>query len=164
MDLVTPSLGLLFWQTVTFITLLVILSKFAWKPIVSALNEREATISKALNAAENAKAELANLQATNEKLLLEARIERDNILKEATNAANSLIAEAKDKANAEGSRLIEKARLTIENEKKSAITEMRNQAAGLAIEIAEKLIKKELSTDSAKEQLVSEYIKDSNLN
>lgn len=164
MDLVTPHVGLLFWQIVTFLVLMLILSKFAWKPIAGALAERESTIEKALNAAENAKVELANLQASNEKLLQETRLERDKVIKEAHAAAALMIAEAKDKATAEGTRQIEAARQAIENEKKSAIIEMRNQAASLALQIAEKLIKRELSTDVAQNNLVAEYIKDANLN
>lgn len=164
MDLVTPHFGLLFWQTITFLVLMLVLSKFAWKPISSALAERESTIAKALNAAEDAKAQLVQLQASNEKLLQETRLERDKVIKEAHAAAAAMIAEAKDKAVAEGARQIEAARQSIENEKKSAIIEMRNQAASLALQIAEKLIKRELATDVAQNNLVAEYIKDANLN
>ncbi|TAH25267.1 MAG: F0F1 ATP synthase subunit B [Cytophagales bacterium] len=164
MDLVTPHFGLLFWQTITFLVLIYVLTKFAWKPIASALKEREATIENALNAAENAKLELANLQASNEKLLKETRLERDKVLKDAHSAASQMIAEAKDKAIEEGARQIEQARLAIENDKKAAIVEMRNQAGAIALQIAEKLLKRELSSEVAQNQLVAEYLKEANLN
>lgn len=164
MDLVTPHFGLLFWQVVTFLVLMFILSKFAWKPISSALTERETTIDQALNAAANAKIELANMQASNEKLLQETRLERDKVIKEAHAAASAMIAEAREKASAEGARQLELAKKSIENEKQSALVEIRNQAANLALQIAEKLIKKELSSESAQNNLVAEYLKDANLN
>ncbi len=164
MDLVTPHFGLLFWQVVTFLVLMFILSKFAWNPISSALTERETTIDLALNAAANAKIELANMQASNEKLLQETRLERDKVIKEAHSAATDMITEAKEKAAAEGARQLELARKAIEIEKQSVIVEIRNQAANLALQIAEKLMKKELSSVSAQNNLVEEYLKDANLN
>lgn len=164
MDLVTPHFGLLFWQVITFLVLMFILSKFAWKPISSALKERESTIEQALNAAENAKIELANMQASNEKMLQETRLERDKVIKEASAAASAMIAEARDKAAAEGARQLDLARKSIETEKQAAMVEIRNQAASLAIQIAEKLIKKELSSEAAQSNLVAEYLKDANLN
>ena len=164
MDLVTPHFGLLFWQVVTFLVLIFILSKFAWKPISSALTERETTIDQALNAAANAKIELANMQVSNEKLLQETRLERDKVIKEAHSAASAMITEAKEKAAAEGARQLELARKAIEIEKQSAMVEIRNQAANLALQIAEKLMKKELSSVSAQNNLVEEYLKDANLN
>ena len=164
MDLVTPHFGLLFWQVITFLVLMFILSKFAWKPISSALKERESTIEQALNAAENAKIELASMQASNEKMLQETRLERDKVIKEASAAASAMIAEARDKAAAEGARQLDLARKSIETEKQAAMVEIRNQAASLAIQIAEKLIKKELSSEAAQSNLVAEYLKDANLN
>ena len=164
MDLVTPGLGLFFWQTVTFLIVLFCLSKFAWKPIMGSLKEREQTIESALLAAEKAKQDIALLQAQNENLLKEARMERDKILKDAYAAASSVVEEAKDKARIEGDRLIEGARTAIVMEKNAALAEVKNYAATLSIDIAEKLLRKELSSDLAQKQLVSEYIKEANLN
>lgn len=162
--LVQPDFGLLFWQTVTFLIVLFILGKFAWKPILGALKEREADIEEALSAAENAKEEMKRLHAANEKLLQDARIERDKIIKEASAVANSIITEAKDKATAESNRIVENARIAINNEKLSALTEVKNQAATLAIDIAEKLLRKELSDSKAQKELVSEYLKEAKFN
>jgi len=162
--LVQPDFGLLFWQTVTFLIILFILGKFAWKPILGALKEREADIEEALSAAENAKEEMKRLHAANEKLLQDARIEREKILKEASAVANSIITEAKDKATAESNRIVENARIAINNEKLSALTEVKNQAATLAIDIAEKLLRKELSDSKAQKELVSEYLKEAKFN
>jgi F-type H+-transporting ATPase subunit b len=164
MDLITPGLGLIFWQTVTFLIVLFLLAKFAWKPIMSSLKEREDSIEQALSAAERAKEEMIKLKAANENLLQEARIERDRIIKEAYAASTAMVNEAKDKATAEGTRLIENARAAIQTEKQSAIAEVRNQAATLSLQIAEKLLKRELSSDASQKELVSEYIKESNLN
>lgn len=164
MDLVTPGLGLIFWQTITFLIVFFLLAKFAWKPIMASLKEREDTIDQALSAAKTAKEEMLKLQAANENALQEARLERDKILKEAASAAAFMINEAKDKAVEEGARLIEAAREAINNEKQAALTEVKNQAANLSVQIAEKLLRKELSTETAQRELVSEYIKEANLN
>ncbi|MCU0429617.1 MAG: F0F1 ATP synthase subunit B [Cytophagaceae bacterium] len=164
MNLVTPEFGLLFWQILIFGIVLFLLSKFAWKPIVTALEERENTIADALGAAEKAKEEMKNLQASNEKLLQEARLERDKILKEAQVTASGLISEAKDKASAEANRLVDNARVAIQSEKAAALAEVKNTAASLALEIAEKVIRKNLSSDGAQKTLVDEFIKESKLN
>ena len=164
MDLVTPGLGLIFWQTITFLIVFFCLAKFAWKPILTALKERETTIESALSAAERAKADIADLQAQNENLLKEARAERDRILKEAHLASNSLLNEAKERATEEGNRLIENARSAIASEKQAALAEVKNFAANLSVEIAEKLLRRELSSENAQKELVNEYIKEANLN
>ncbi|WP_276498608.1 F0F1 ATP synthase subunit B [Pontibacter litorisediminis] len=164
MELVTPGIGLLFWQTVTFLIVLFLLGKFAWKPIMNALNEREASIENALSAAEKAKLEMQALKADNEKLLAEARLERDKILKEATDAANGIVETAKLKANEEGARMIEQARESIENEKRAAITEVKNMAASLSLEIAEQILRKELSDKNAQQALAQDYIREVTLN
>ena len=164
MELVTPSIGLLFWQTLTFLIVLFILGKFAWKPIMSALQERENTIDEALSAARRAKEEMQALVAGNEKLLQETRLERDKILRDAQTAASNIINEAKDKAGAEGQRLIEGARAAIINEKQAALTEVKNLAATLSIDIAEKILKRELSDEKAQKELINEFIKEANLN
>jgi F-type H+-transporting ATPase subunit b len=164
MNLVTPDFGLLFWQTFVFLTVLFLLAKFAWKPIMQALEERENVIAGALNAAEQAKEEMKKLQATNEKLLQEARQERDKLMKDAQTAAAGIVAEAKDKATEEADRIIYNAKALIETEKQAALAEVKNTAAFLSLEIAEKLLKKNLSGDDSQKALVNEYIKDAKLN
>jgi F-type H+-transporting ATPase subunit b len=164
MELVTPGIGLIFWQTLTFLLVLFLLSKFAWKPIMASLREREHSIESALRMADQAKLEMQALKADNEKLLQEARVERDRILREASEAGNALVEQAKNKANEEGSRMIENARVAINNEKKAAITEVKNLAGALSIEIAERILKHELKDPAAQQALVSDYIKEVNLN
>ncbi|MGV3639751.1 MAG: F0F1 ATP synthase subunit B, partial [Adhaeribacter sp.] len=164
MELVTPGIGLIFWQTLTFILVLFLLSKFAWKPIMASLRERENSIESALRMADQAKLEMQALKADNEKLLQEARIERDRILREASEAGNALVEQAKNKANEEGSRMIENARVAINNEKKAAMTEVKNLAGSLSIEIAERILKHELKDPAAQQALVGDYIKEVNLN
>ncbi|SNS08668.1 ATP synthase F0 subcomplex B subunit [Belliella buryatensis] len=164
MDLILPSSGLIFWQLIGFLALLYILIKFAWKPILSSLEERENSIDSALKAAEQAKAEMANLKAENEKLLQEARLERDNILKTANEASAKMIEDAKQAAISEGAKMIEAAKAVIENEKKAALTEVKNQVAQLTLEVTDKLLRKNLSSDAAQKALVDEMVKDINLN
>ncbi|MFD2513200.1 F0F1 ATP synthase subunit B [Pontibacter locisalis] len=164
MELVTPGFGLIFWQLVTFLIVLYLLAKFAWKPIMKALHEREASIESALSAAEKAKLEMQSLKADNEKLLAEARLERDKILKDASDAGNALVESAKQKANEEGARMIAQAREAIENEKRAAITEVKNMAAALSIEIAERILKRELSNPGAQQALAEDYIREVTLN
>ncbi|WP_242926102.1 F0F1 ATP synthase subunit B [Pontibacter vulgaris] len=164
MELVTPNFGLLFWQLVTFLVVLFLLTKFAWKPIMQALRDREDSIEMALSAAEKAKLEMQGLKAENEKLLAEARMERDKILKEASDAGNSIIETAKNKANEEGNRMIAQAREAIENEKRAAITEVKNMAAALSVDIAERILRKELSDPSAQQALAQDYIREVTLN
>ncbi|MEJ8758449.1 F0F1 ATP synthase subunit B [Pontibacter sp. H259] len=164
MELVTPNFGLIFWQLVTFLIVLFLLTKFAWKPIMNALRERETSIENALSAAEKAKLEMQGLKAENEKLLAEARMERDKILKEASDAGNALVENARNKANEEGSRMIAQAREAIENEKRAALTEVKNTAAALSVEIAERILRKELSDPQAQQALAQDYIREVTLN
>jgi F-type H+-transporting ATPase subunit b len=164
MNLVTPDFGLLFWQTLIFFTVLIILGKYAWKPIVKALEERENVIADALGAAEKAKEEMKNLQASNEKMLQEARLEREKMMKDAQLTANGIIAEAKDKATEEADRIVHNAKALIETEKNAALAEVRNTAASFSLQIAERLLKKNLSGDDSQKALVNEYIKEAKLN
>ncbi|MFC5270724.1 F0F1 ATP synthase subunit B [Adhaeribacter terreus] len=164
MELVTPGIGLIFWQTITFLLVLFLLSKFAWKPIMASLRERESSIENALSMAEKAKLEMQALKAGNEKLLAEARAERDRILKEASEASNQMIEAAKTKAGEESNRMIAQAREAVTNEKRAAIAEIKNLAGNLSVEIAEQLLKRELKDASAQQQLVSEYMKEVTLN
>lgn len=164
MELITPGIGLIFWQTVTFLVVLFLLNRFAWKPILRSLNDREGRIEDSLRAADRARLEMQNLKAENEKLLAQARVERDKMLKEAAEAGNRLVEMAKEKATQEGNRMIEQARETINNEKNKAMTEINNQAAILSIEIAERILKRELKDPAAQQQLVKQYMGDINLN
>ena len=158
MDLITPSVGLIFWTAVVFIILLVLLRSLAWKPILSAVKEREQSIEDALNAAKKAKEEMALLNAQNEKIMKEARVERDAILKEAREMKENIINEAKNSATVEANKLIENAKSAIQNEKASAMADIKNQVGQLSIEIAEKILTKELSDKSAQEALVNDVI------
>lgn len=164
MELIQPGLGLVFWMTVTFSLLLFILTKFAWKPILKALKEREDSITTALNSAEKAKQEILNSQAENQRILDEARLERDKVLKDAQATASAIINEAKDKANSEGAKLLENARLSIQNEKAAALTEIKNLVGTLSVEIAEKMVKKELKDASSNQALIQEYLNEAKLN
>lgn len=164
MELVKPAIGLIFWMTLTFVIVLFLLKKFAWKPILSIIKEREQSIAQALESAEQAKREMKNLKAGNEKLLQEARIERDKILKEATEIRETMLNEAKGKAKIEAEKIIASARETINTEKNAAIAELKNQVASLSIEIAEKILKSELSNEDKQKALVSNLLQDVKLN
>ncbi len=164
MELVKPAFGLVFWMTLSFLFILFLLKKFVWPVILKALDDRERSIADALNAAHKAKEEMANLKSDNEKLLQEARNQRDLILKEARDAKDSIIGEAKSTATIEADRLRRIAREDIQNEKLAAITELKNQVAILSIEIAEKVIRQELSSDEKQKTLVSRLLKDVNMN
>ncbi len=164
MKLVTPDIGLLFWMLVSFSIVLFLLKKYAWKPILNSLKEREESISDALNSAKKAKEEMASLKSDNERILAEARNERDKLLKEAREAKDAIINEAKVKATEEADRLMKIAREGIQNEKLAAITELKNQVANLSIEIAEKVIRQQLSTDEKQKALVADLLKEVKLN
>lgn len=164
MELVTPGIGLIFWQTITFVIVLFLLSKFAWKPIMASLREREHSIESALRMAERAKLEMQALKADNEKLLQEARLERDRLLKEAADNGRMIIEEAKNRATQESARVFAQAKAEIETEKKSALAEVKNVAATVSIEIAERILKHELRDARAQQALVQDYLKDVNLN
>ena len=164
MDLIIPSAGLIFWQLIGFLALLFILVKFAWKPMLASLAEREASIDGALKSAEQARNEMANLKAENEKLLQEARLERDVILKKAQEASVKMIEDAKAESSKQGAQLIEAAKAVIETEKKAALTEVKNQVALLTLDVTEKLLRKKLRDDKAQVELVDQFIKDLKLN
>lgn len=158
------SVGLFFWQTVLFLVLLFLLRKFAWKPILNAVNEREDSIKEALNSAEKAKMAMAELKSDNEKLLNEARAERDAMMKEARTIKEGILSEAKNEAKEEGEKLIEAARKAIVHEKMAAVTELKNQVAKLSIEIAEKILKEELSSEKKQTAIIEGLVKDMQLN
>ena len=162
--LLTPAAGVVIWTTIAFLTVLFILRKFAWKPILKGLKDREESIDNALSAAERARNEMANLQADNERLLQEARVERDRILKEARDMRDTMVNEAKGKAQEEADRMITAAREAIANEKNRAVAELKNQVANLSIEIAEKLVRQNLSGDAANQELAEKLADDVKLN
>lgn len=164
MDLILPSSGLIIWQLIGFLALLFLLMKFAWKPILAALDEREKSIDDALKSAEIARNEMANLKAENEKILHEAKMERDAMLLKASETAKQLIEEAREKAQEEGAKMIENAKAAIETEKKAALEEVKVQVSVLSLEIAEKLLKKNFSEDAAQKALVEELVKELKLN
>ena len=164
MDLLIPDTGLFIFQTLAFLILLFVLGKFAWKPILAGLKEREESIEGALKSAEQAKEEMQALQADNEKLLAEARAERDKVLKEAVATANAIKEEAKEETSKITAKMIEDAKATIDNEKRAALAEVKTQVAELSLEITEKILKKELGDKKSQQDLVEGYIKDLNLN
>lgn len=164
MDLITPELGLVFWTLITFLILLFILRKFAWKPILGAVSEREEGIKDALASAEKARQEMENLTADNERILKEARAERESMLKDARDMKNKIIADAKEEAETQASKMIEQAQAAIESEKKSAMAELKNHVASLSLEIAEKVVREELSDKNKQLKLVDSLLGDATLN
>ena len=164
MEFLTPGTGLLFWQVVIFLGLFFLLAKFAWKPILSSLKEREESIQTALDQAEKAKQEMASLKSDNEKLLKETREERDKILRDARAASNRLQEEAQVTAKKTADKIIEDAKSVINTEKQAALRDVKAQVAQFSLEIAEKLIKKNLSDDKSQRDLTETLIKDLKLN
>lgn len=164
MELLTPGSGLIIWQAIIFILLFIILSAFAWKPILKSLKERETSIQDALDTADNARAEMAKLTADNERLLKEAREERDRMLREAREIANRLKEEAQGDAKKAADKIIDDARAAINIEKHAAMKEVKIQVAMFSLQVAEKLMKKNLSGDKEQKELVEGYINDLKLN
>jgi len=164
MDLLTPDLGLLFWQVVVFLGLFFILRAFAWKPITESLSERENNIQSALDLAEKTRLEMTALKADNEKLLAQARVERDAILRGAKEASDKMIADSRDKASAEGQRILEQARESMNNERQALVAQMKKEVVTLSLDIAEKVLRKELSDKSSQEKLVTDLVSNSRLN
>ncbi len=157
--LLSPSYGLIVWTLLAFLIVLFLLKKFAWKPILKSLAEREESIQNAIDEAKKTRDEMASLKSDNEKILIQAKTERDNILKEAREIKEKMIAEAKDRASKEAEKLVASARENIHNEKMKAITELKNQVAVLSIEIAEKILKQEL-TDKDKQRAIVKNLLD----
>lgn len=156
--------GLFFWQIIIFVGLILLLKKFAWKPILDAVNEREQGIKDALLSAENARQEMENLQADNQRILNEARAERDAMLKEAREMKEKMIADSKNEAQAQGQKMIEQAKAAIESEKNAAMAELKSQVSTLSLSIAEKLLKEELSNKESQTKLVEKMLGDVKLN
>ena len=158
------SFGLFFWQILIFVLLVWLLNKFAWKPILNAVNEREEGIRKALEEADKARQEMAELNASNEKILKEARAEREKMLKDAREIKEALISEAKDEAKMQADKIITQAKTTIENEKQAAIVELKKQVAELSVGIAEKVIKEELSNKDKQIKLIDKMLDEAAIN
>ncbi|OYU79322.1 MAG: ATP synthase F0 subunit B [Flavobacterium sp. BFFFF1] len=158
------SFGLFFWQMLIFVGLIFLLRAFAWKPILNAVNEREEGIKNALLSAENARKEMQNLQADNQRILQEARVERDTMMKEAREIREKMIADSKNEAQAAGQKMIEQAKAAIESEKNAAMAELKAKVSSLSLDIAEKLLKDELSNKEAQTKLVEKMLGDAKLN
>lgn len=158
------SPGLFVMQTLILLILIGLMIKFAWKPILNALNERESGIADALAAAENAKKEMQNITADSERLLQEARAERETMLKEAREIKDKMIADAKEQAKVEGDKMIAQAQVAIDSEKKAAVADIKNQVASLSIDIAEKVIKEQLGDKDKQLKLVENMLGDIKLN
>lgn len=164
MDLLIPAEGTIFWTLIVFLILVFLLSKFAWKPILAAVNAREVQISDALNQAKLAKLELQELKADNERIIREAKLERDQILKEAREIKDRIVGEAEAAAKAAGDKMMEQARMSIAAEKASAMEDIKKQIGLLSVEIAESILKKNLDNKTAQEELVEKAINKSSLN
>lgn len=164
MDLITPNLGLVFWMTLCFLIILFILRKFAWKPIMKTLKDREDKIEQSLRQAEKAHAEMKQLKFSNEQLLKEAKEERDSLLNDARAIKEKIIEDARVKANEEADRIVQAAKDSIHYEKMEALTELKNQVALLSVDIAEKLIQQELSKDNKQQDFIDKLLKDISFN
>jgi F-type H+-transporting ATPase subunit b len=164
MDLVTPNLGLMFWTGLIFVLLLFILTKFIWKPILSAVNTREKSISDSLELAEKTMLEMKSLQAQNENLLKEARAERDAIVRDANAIATKMVEDSKNVAKVEADKIITSAREAINNEKVAALAELKTQIAEFSLQIAEKVVRGELSSDEKQKALSEKLAADFKLN
>lgn len=158
MELLTPSIGFIFWVAVVFILLLILLGKFAWRPIVDSVNAREGAIVDALNQATLARREVEKLRSDNENILREARIKRDVILKEARDVKDQIISDAQSKAKLEADRLVQSAKLAIENERLQAMIQLKNQVGQLSVEIAERLLQSELKDKKIRNKVVDDML------
>ena len=164
MDLVTPGFGLIFWTSVVFLILLVLLKRMAWTPILNNVDARNKSIEEALEAAKNARDEMSNLKADNDRILKEARTERDEMLKEAREIKASIISEAKNAAKDEADKMIASAKVVIENEKAGAISELKNTVGSLSVDIAEKVLRAELKDVDKQNAFIADMLKDIKLN
>lgn len=161
--LMSPAFGLLFWMTLSFLLVLFVLAKFAWKPILNGLKEREASIADSLNEAKKAREEIAAMNARNQDLMREAREEREVLLKEARDIRDREIATAKERAKAEGDAMLARAREDIRNEKNAAVAEMKNEVAQLSIQVAERILKDKLGDPAAQKALVDKVMAEADM-
>lgn len=164
MDLLTPELGLFFWTLIAFLFVLWILKKFAWKPILASLGEREKGIADSIATAERVKTEMSQLKAENEKLLMQAREERTAMLREAKETRDSIVNEAKEQAKTEANRIIIDAQQQIQQQKMAALTEVKNEIGNLAVEVAGKILRRQLSAAEGQEAYMSLLAEDIKLN
>lgn len=164
MDLLTPDLGLMIWNLIGFLIVLLILRKFAWKPILKSLKERETGIADALATADKVKAEMAQMKSENEALMAKAREERAIMIKEAKEASNKMIAEAKDRAKAEYDKIVADAQQAINQQKNAAITDVKNQVGNLVIEVTEKVLRRELANKAEQEKYIKQLAEGVKLN
>ncbi len=164
MNLLTPDLGLFFWNVLAFLVVFFILRKFAWRPILNSLKERETTIADSLAQAEKVRAEMAQLKNENEALLAKAREERAQLLKEARDTKDKIINEAKEQAKVEAGKILSDAQAAIEQQKKAALTEVKNQVGSLVINVAEKILRRELSNKSEQENYIKQLSEEVKLN
>jgi F-type H+-transporting ATPase subunit b len=164
MGLVIPDFGLLFWMVVSFSLLLWLLKKFAWQPILQSLTAREDSIEKALQSAELAKNEMVKLQAGNEKLLKEAMLERERIVKEARELKDTIVRDAKNQAVMEANKVLDEAKAAVIRERAEAVNEMKSVISSFSLEIAEKILKEQLSDDKKQKELVNSYLENIKLN
>ena len=164
MDLVTPGIGLIFWSTLIFLILLIVLKKYAWKPVLNAVKGREERIKSALESAEEAREEMAKLKADNEVIVKEAKEERNKLIQEARSIKIKMIDDAKVLANEEANKIIETARVKINSEKEAAIMDLRKQVAEFSVEIAEKILKKKLEDTKEQRSLIEKSLDDLKLN
>ena len=156
--------GTVFWSTISFLVVLILMRRMAWGPILQGLKEREEEIDGALNKAKEARAEIENLQSDNERLLQEARAERDGMLRDARDMSDKLVADAKQLAKDEGERMIVQAKQAIDGERAAAVADLKAEVAKLSLEIAEKLVRQELKEDGAQQELIGRMMSDSKLN
>ena len=156
MELLTPGFGLILWTLLAFLIVFFILKKFAWKPILSSLKEREDGIADAISTADKVKAEMAQLKSDNEALLVKAREERAAMVKEAKETADTMLANAKEKAKAEYDRIVADAQQAIQQQKNAALVDVKNQAGRLVIEVAEKVLRRELANKGEQEKYISD--------
>ncbi len=164
MELLKPELGLIFWTGIVFLGLIFILKKFAWGPILTALNEREKGIAEAIQSAEKARAEMASLNADNQRILNEAKEEKAKIIKEAKDTAEQMRIELTEKSKAEAAKILSDAKREIENQKNAAMVDIKNQIGNLATQVAEKMIRKELAKDAGHQAYVEQLMKEIKLN
>ena len=162
--LVLPDIGLVFWNTIAFLILMIVLGKFAWKPMLKAIAERESGIEEALLRADKMKAEIAAMQNENEALLAKAREERAGMIKDAKDTADKMVSDAKDKAKQEYERIISDAQVAITQQKNAALTEVKNQVGSLVVEVAEKILRKELSNKAEQESYIKQIAEGVKLN
>lgn len=164
MDLLTPSFGLIFWTVIVFLIVFFILKKFAWKPILTTLEDREKGIADSISSAERIKAEMSQLKSEHVQILAEAREERSKILKEAKEAKDQIINEAKEQAKAEARKIMNEAQVSINHQKQAALTDVKNQMGNLVVEVSEKILHRELSDKNQQQQYIQELIGSVKLN